>query len=102
MRSSDPFLLWIFPRIESAVDAEDAKDDHTDHDHDHEHCHDHDHDHHHHDHEHDHKHGNFNLLTNDFLLATHGLHIFFLALVCDIQVKLLCCVCDVIFTVRNS
>ncbi|EXB67238.1 hypothetical protein L484_025717 [Morus notabilis] len=41
-------------RIESAIDAESAKEDHHDHDHDH-HDHDHGHDHHHH-HDHDHEH----------------------------------------------
>ncbi|KAF7124130.1 hypothetical protein RHSIM_Rhsim12G0189400 [Rhododendron simsii] len=42
-------------RIESAVNAEDSKEDHASHSHDHEHDHDHDHDHdHHHDHKHEH------------------------------------------------
>ncbi|KAA8541950.1 hypothetical protein F0562_023102 [Nyssa sinensis] len=40
-------------RIESAVNADDSKEDHTSHDHQHDHNHDH---HHHHDHEHEHEH----------------------------------------------
>ncbi|KAK6915094.1 CobW/HypB/UreG, nucleotide-binding domain [Dillenia turbinata] len=44
-------------RIESAVSAEDSKEEHDGHDHDHEHCHDHDHHHdHHHEHEDKHEH----------------------------------------------
>ncbi|KAF8041747.1 hypothetical protein BT93_A0374 [Corymbia citriodora subsp. variegata] len=42
-------------RIESAINAEEAKEDHHDHEHEHEHEHDHEHDHHHH-HEHNHEH----------------------------------------------
>ncbi|XP_030457552.1 uncharacterized protein LOC115678332 [Syzygium oleosum] len=44
-------------RIESAINAEETKEDHHDHKHEHEHDHDHDHHHHHeHDHEHEHHH----------------------------------------------
>ncbi|XP_030546821.1 COBW domain-containing protein 1 [Rhodamnia argentea] len=44
-------------RIESAINAEEANEEHHDHDHKHDHDHDHDHHHHHeHDHEHEHHH----------------------------------------------
>lgn len=47
-------IYFVLARIESAIDAEGAKEDHDGRDHDHHHDHDHEHDHHHH---HDHDHG---------------------------------------------